>query len=134
MRKVSIVWTRTALLAITSTLVLGILAASSPATAPGSAETKLTVSATILKRATLKTLERVLDVQQVAVVLFVALHLHGARRRCQRAAQLLELADQALYKAKRSGRDQVWSAVQGDAASGRPRPVPIRPPGFGQRS
>ena len=48
-------------------------------------------------------------------------------------AQLLELADQALYKAKRSGRDRVCSAVQSDAASSRPKSVPIRPPGFGQR-
>lgn len=56
MRKLNSVWTRTTQLAILSTLVLGVLSASGHATAAGSAETKLTVSATILKRATLKTL------------------------------------------------------------------------------
>lgn len=48
-------------------------------------------------------------------------------------AHLLELADQALYKAKRSGRDKVCSAVQPDAAPDRSKSIPIRPPGFGQR-
>jgi hypothetical protein len=49
-------WTRTAQLAIFSAVVLALLGGLGPAAAAGSAETKLTVTATILKRASLKVL------------------------------------------------------------------------------
>jgi hypothetical protein len=56
MRTLNNAWTRTTQLAIFSMLVFALLGASGPATAAGSAETKLTVTATILKRASLKVL------------------------------------------------------------------------------
>jgi hypothetical protein len=56
MRKLNNGWTRTAHLAIFSTLVLTLLGGSGIATAAGSAEAKLSVTATILKRASLKML------------------------------------------------------------------------------
>jgi len=56
MRKLNNVWIRKAQLAIFGTLLLALLGASGAATAAGSNEVKLTVTATVLKRATLKTL------------------------------------------------------------------------------
>jgi hypothetical protein len=56
MRKPNSTWAPAAQLAIFSSLAIGILGGSGVAAAAGSAEAKLTVTATVLKRASLKTL------------------------------------------------------------------------------
>jgi len=102
MRTLNNAWTRKTQLAIFSALVFALLGGAGVATAAGSAETKLTVTATILKRATLKTLAQPSSVVVTAADIArgyvdVPASAQVAIQNNSRAGYLLEFASQGDF-------------------------------------